>query len=131
MFHLTWDSATCMGEPCVCPSKMRADLGQSSAGNCCACQLENKGKCAGEIPRAEFRCLVKAPPVAPEAGVRLGIRKNAVESVALISDPNSAPAQWKFCPFCEFSSQPSLPWFLAQAAALPSPEIVRREHRWH
>lgn len=63
--------------------------------------------------------------------MRLGIRKDAVDSVALISDPNPATAQWKFCPFCEFSSQPRVPRFLAQAAALSPPEIVRKEHPWH
>lgn len=54
-------------------------------------------------------------------------RQNAANS----PDPDSAVAQWKFCPFCEFSSQPAVPRCLAQAAALSSPEIVRKEHPWH
>lgn len=85
----------------------------------------------GRFPELDTGAQLKLLLRLPELEMGLGIRKNAVDAVALISHPNSAPAQWKFCPFCEFSSQPSLPRFLAQAAALSSPEIVRKEHPWH
>lgn len=67
----------------------------------------------------------KGHPRPPQVPLRL------LRPPPLIPDPDSAVAQWKFCPFCEFSSRPAVPRCLAQAAALSSPEIVRKEHPWH
>lgn len=86
--------------------------------------------CSGEFPAP--RCVRRSrlkPRRVPDLAV--SCRANAVSSAALISHSNPAQAQWKFCLFCAFRSQLGLPRFLAQAAALSPPEIVRKEHPWH
>ncbi|XP_058705970.1 uncharacterized protein LOC131584648 [Poecile atricapillus] len=87
----------------ACPSGRCADRGQPCS-TCCALHGHSR---------------IAAP--APPGG---GERRR-------FPDPGSAGAQWKFCPLCEFSSRPAVPRCLAQAAALSSPEIVRKEHPRH
>lgn len=84
------------------------------------CQREGTHGCAGAVPHR-----------AASVGTTQSTGTSAVSSAVSASNPHSATAQWKFCPFCAFRSQRGPPRFLAQAAALSSPEIVSKEHPWH
>lgn len=116
-------SAPRAGQGCLFRVPKRVWSRGQLCSTCCA-RRQRQGRrmrCRGHS-RSCRRCLSGSSRASAEAGV--GKRSG-------FPDPDAAVAQWKFCPFCEFSSQPALPRCLAQAAALSSPEIVRKEHPWH
>lgn len=116
-------SAPRAGQGCLFRVPKRVWSRGQLCSTCCA-RRQRQGRrmrCRGHSWSCR-RCLSGSSRASAEAGV--GKRSG-------FPDPDAAVAQWKFCPFCEFSSQPALPRCLAQAAALSSPEIVRKEHPWH
>lgn len=115
---ISWAGRDAQGSPGARPR-------QRDRARCVPRKGHGEGSAAPAVPAAEGGREGRDIPALPQVPLRL------LRPPPLIPDPDSAVAQWKFCPFCEFSSRPAVPRCLAQAAALSSPEIVRKEHPWH